>query len=144
MGIKIIHNEYGGMMEIRMTIYTEAVAKGRPRVNFNNGKVHTFTPEKTMQAEYVIRQAIIEKGYNMPFSTDKPLRLYATFYILKPKSVKREYPVCRPDIDNYLKTVLDAGNHYLWNDDSQIVTILAAKRYSDTPRIELLLIGEKK
>jgi Holliday junction resolvase RusA-like endonuclease len=40
---------------IRLSIPLEPVPKGRPRVAFNNGKVRTYTPEHTMQAEQELR-----------------------------------------------------------------------------------------
>lgn len=33
----------------------------------------------------------------------------------------------RPDVDNLMKAVLDAGNGILWMDDSQVVRVVAAK-----------------
>jgi Holliday junction resolvase RusA-like endonuclease len=50
----------------------------------------------------------------------------------KPKTTKRDNP--RGDIDNYVKAVLDAlTKKGYWNDDDQIVTLHADKRWpSDT------------
>ncbi len=74
-----------------------------------------------------------------------PLRLTAIVYVRLPASVPKRAretarPTCRPDLDNYLKTVLD-GASVLWRDDAQVVEILAAKRYAvDTPpRWELIV-----
>jgi Holliday junction resolvase RusA-like endonuclease len=46
-------------------------------------------------------------------------------------------PVTRPDVDNHIKN-LDALNGIAWSDDSQIVTLRAAKYYSEHPRLELV------
>lgn len=46
-------------------------------------------------------------------------------------------PVVKPDVDNYIKATLDALNGIIWKDDAQIVTLHAAKYYSDHPRIEM-------
>lgn len=38
-----------------------------------------------------------------------------------------QYKRTKPDIDNLIKTVLDAANGHLWNDDNQIVEIRSFK-----------------
>ena len=47
----------------------------------------------------------------------------------------------RPDIDNYVKALLD-GCACLWGDDAQVVDLVARKRYSERggePRLEVLV-----
>jgi Holliday junction resolvase RusA-like endonuclease len=44
-------------------------------------------------------------------------------------------PVKRPDLDNYMKTALDACNEIVFADDSQIVKLIANKRYGEKPRL---------
>lgn len=46
-------------------------------------------------------------------------------------------PTTRPDCDNFAK-VVDGLNGIAWNDDAQIVSLLATKHYSDRPRLELV------
>ena len=46
-------------------------------------------------------------------------------------------PVKRPDLDNYVKAILDGANEILWHDDSQIVDLLLYKRYDKKPRVEI-------
>lgn len=46
-----------------------------------------------------------------------------------------KYKPTKPDIDNLIKTVLDAANNHLWNDDNQIVEIASFKRYGEEPKI---------
>lgn len=52
-------------------------------------------------------------------------------------------PIVKPDVDNYIKATLDALNGVIWKDDAQIVTLKAAKYYSDHPRIEMKVEGLK-
>lgn len=46
-------------------------------------------------------------------------------------------PTVKPDVDNYIKSTLDGLNGLLWEDDNQIVKIVAEKYYSDHPRVEI-------
>lgn len=46
-------------------------------------------------------------------------------------------PVVKPDTDNYIKSTLDGLNGLLWEDDNQIVDLIAHKYYSDNPRVEI-------
>ena len=58
-----------------------------------------------------------------------PLSVIVVFTIKRPKSVKREYPTVKPDVDNFLKASLDALNGIAYDDDAQIIEINASKKY---------------
>lgn len=46
-------------------------------------------------------------------------------------------PITKPDVDNYMKTYLDAFNGVLWMDDGQVVDGRLRKYYSENPRVEV-------
>ena len=46
-------------------------------------------------------------------------------------------PAKKPDIDNVIKSILDALNGVAYHDDTQVVAVFAEKYYSDTPRVEV-------
>uniref|UniRef100_A0A6M3IY95 Putative endodeoxyribonuclease n=1 Tax=viral metagenome TaxID=1070528 RepID=A0A6M3IY95_9ZZZZ len=51
-------------------------------------------------------------------------------------------PITKPDLDNYIKTLLDALNGYAFRDDAQVTSLEVKKRFAGTgevPRIELTL-----
>lgn len=124
------------MKQFETTILMEPVGKGRPRVTFQHGRVHTFTPDKTSEAEDLIRLALLKNEIH--FHAGTPLEMELIFYLPKPKSVKRQYPAVKPDIDNYVKLVMDSLQHFLYPNDSQIVNLKASKRYAvqdELPRI---------
>lgn len=54
-----------------------------------------------------------------------------TFLFERPKSAKsREYPSVKPDLDKLARAVLDGlSDANIWNDDAQVVTLRARKRY---------------
>ena len=54
-----------------------------------------------------------------------------TFFMPKPKSVTRLLPSVKPDLDKLIRAILDAGTKAgIYNDDSQVVEIVANKFYS--------------
>jgi Holliday junction resolvase RusA-like endonuclease len=109
------------------------VAKGRPRL----GKFGAFTPAKTRKAEGELRYFISQ---NNPTLFTGAICVAIDFVLVRPASVtakKRPWPVTRPDIDNYVKGVMDAANGILWVDDAQIVTLLSRKLYGDRPSVKL-------
>jgi len=121
---------------ISFSIPMKPVAKGRPRVTKRG---FTYTPKKTADAEKIValygRQAM---GSEPP--SDFPIFMDLDFAISPPRSwtkkkteaaiVGKIFPASRPDLDNYCKLVEDALNGICYKDDSQIVRLLACKRYA--------------
>lgn len=106
-------------------ITMEPVAKGRPRVTRQG---HAFTPTKTSTAEFNVAQAVGAAWNKAPMA--EPLELALVAYIHSPKHPKhKDFPVTRPDGDNYLKLVADGLNHVMWEDDSYLVNMKVYKRF---------------
>lgn len=128
-------------MRIEFTINGECVPKARPRFSKFG---HVYTTPKTRAYENIVKSTAIDN--RVPCITTA-LRVELIIYKSIPKSFskkKRElanegkiYPVVKPDIDNYVKAVLDGLNGVLFVDDKQIVDFRAVKRYSDSPRVEV-------
>ena len=136
------------MEPVTLTIFGEPVAKGRPRTTWANGKARTYTPEKTRDAEADIKCQIINSlGLaRQGFDAGVPLKLEATFYRARPKSLPRRValPVQRPDTDNLLKTLKDAMQGLLYRDDAQITCVTAIKRFGYPPRIEVRIAEDRE
>jgi Holliday junction resolvase RusA-like endonuclease len=88
------------------------------------------------------------KKLNMkPIPRMTPLFVEILVYRPIPKSIstvkaqmaeeKHIRPTTKPDIDNYIKQIFDALNGLVWEDDAQIVTVLANKFFSRQPRLEI-------
>ncbi|HSG19643.1 MAG TPA: RusA family crossover junction endodeoxyribonuclease [Burkholderiaceae bacterium] len=113
----------------------QPVGKARPRVT-RAGRV--YTPKKTEQAEQDIRKMATYVMCGEP-PLQGPLELGVTFTMDVPPSwtkTKRQQaysqqikPAAKPDIDNLIKTVMDACNGVTYADDAQVVRITASKRY---------------
>lgn len=63
---------------------------------------------------------------------DGPLAAEICFYLRRPERFKgREYPDIGYDCDNLVKSVLDAGNKIIWEDDGRIISLSIQKHWSD-------------
>lgn len=133
---------------MKVTIYVEPHAKGRPKVSTFGGHAQIYTPKKTRIAEADIKASIRSEMAKVErFGAGEPLVLWVTFYVQRPKSAPKrvKYPVTRPDLDNYLKTLLDALDKFAFLDDAQVVNIHAKKAFAEAgtpPRIEFVLERE--
>lgn len=146
MPVKYYKNEN----QIELIVYGNPVAQGRPRFSRQGGFVKTYDPIKSKAYKALIRLEL------QPLLSDpdfKPIEqaccLNLKVFRAMPKSFskkKREEaslryirPTTKPDIDNYVKGVLDALNGTVLKDDSVVCEIFARKFYSERPRIEVVL-----
>ena len=129
------------------------VGKGRPRASTRGGFVRMYTDAKTLDYEAAIAsEAAAAMGDAQPFDT--PMQLQVSCYYQIPKSwpnrIKQEaidgdvFPKVKPDLDNVVKAVLDALNDVVYLDDAQVVNLVATKRYSTEPRVEVYLFEKLK
>jgi len=127
------------MTEIMFFVPGVPVPKKRPRV-MKTGI--TFTPKETEVYENLVRMAFKQK-YPAREPASENLHLCMTFAFPIPASAKRkkqpdkikegDYFFHRPDLDNLVKTVLDALNHVAFADDSQVVMMDGRKVYGTVP-----------
>lgn len=122
---------------MKKTFLIEPIPKARARTVVRNGRVMSFTPKATAEAEAAIRAELV--GCGEFYDAGIPLAVKMTFVVTRPPSIpkKRTHPVTRPDTDNYVKLVMDSCTRFLWADDSQVCTIEASKVYGSPPRIEI-------
>ena len=122
--------------------------KGRPKFARIGKFVRTYTPQKTMQFENLIKVSFSQAhpGW-MPLSKEYAVAVDLTAYFPPPKSIPRwkqeaidagYWPkLSRPDGDNIQKAVLDALNSIAFHDDSQVAEGRFRKIYADRPRLEV-------
>jgi crossover junction endodeoxyribonuclease RusA len=72
-----------------------------------------------------------------------PLVLIVTFYLPRPKRNAPQYPTGKPDIDKLVRNVADALTGVLYNDDSQLVDIIAFKRYAVTDPLTTITVSQQ-
>lgn len=136
-------------MELKFTIPGEPKGKGRPRFSQYGGRVWTRTPKETVMYENQVKLFYQNECGGQRFDEGEELLMELYAYYGIPKSIskrKREEmeahkirPTKKPDLDNILKAVADSLNGIAYKDDSQIVTVVCRKYYSDVPRVEVVL-----
>jgi len=64
-----------------------------------------------------------------------PVELHVVFYLERPASIsaaKRPEPIVPPDVDKLVRAIGDSlSDAGVWGDDSQVVKLVAFKRYAD-------------
>ncbi len=131
---------------IVIELYGEPIAKGRPRFSRKSG--FAYTPAHTRKYESALRYAA-QQAMGTRALFDGPVKLSVTAMLPVPASWSKKkqraalaqevWPVSRPDGDNYLKAALDSLNEIVFRDDSQVVDMRAVKRYSDKPKLSILV-----
>lgn len=116
---------------MRFVIKGEPVPKGRPKLSTWGGYARAYTPKKTREAEESIRAQIIKQLPNGFSIMEGAVLLRIVVARTKPKSSPKTkiYPTQKPDLDNYIKTVLDAMNKIVFCDDSQVCYLVAKKEF---------------
>lgn len=126
----------------------EPVPKGRPRFHVQGRRVITFTPQKTHVFEQTVALEYAQKCTEF-FEKHIPIDVSIVFGLPIPKTTtkakRREIENGKiqhnkkPDIDNLTKAVLDALNGIAYEDDAQIVSIVASKKYAAKPFLEIYI-----
>jgi Holliday junction resolvase RusA-like endonuclease len=105
--------------------------KERPRFSSRGKFVRTFTAPKTKTFEAAIAAMARAQMKGKPLTC-----LLVTTIVFEFKRPKRtKLPTPKKDIDNLCKSVLDALNGIVFNDDTQVVHLNALKKWSDRDRI---------
>lgn len=124
---------------MRFFVPGQPYGKARPR----SGKYGVYNPKTNAISEQKIRDAYIQARGMVNDPITQPVWLNVELVFAIPKATpkkKREMmlarkirPQIKPDIDNCLKTVMDALNKVAYLDDKQVVLTRCMKRYGETP-----------
>lgn len=118
-------------------------AQERPRFSSRGGFVKTYDPPKSREYKKLVAYQT-KQQIRQPF--DKPCRVKITVYREVPKSWSKTkkadalegkiHPKTTPDLDNYIKSILDGMNKIAFVDDNLVCEIVAKKKYGE-PRAEI-------
>lgn len=119
---------------LSFTIPGRIGGKGRARGVIRGGKVAMFTPGKTKSDEGIVRHfaAQARKGAALMVG---PLEMFIEVRRVPPASwpekrrAAARFITGKPDCDNTLKLIADAMNGLIYQDDSQIASIIMYRTY---------------
>lgn len=132
------------MLILAFEIPGDPVAKGRPKMTTFNGHARAYTPAKTRSYESLVKLACAQAmGTSAPF--DEPLAIEILVRLSVPESWSRKrrgealagrvLPTKRPDLDNFVKAILDGMGSVAFVDDARAVDLVVKKRYAETPGV---------
>lgn len=99
--------------------------KRRPRAKRSGKNIHLYTPIETLQEENMVALAYKGSKYSCPVRV--VIHIFRCLPKKRPKKVLKEADVYKPDIDNIIKSILDGLNGIAYEDDRQVVEIMAIK-----------------
>lgn len=121
-------------------IPVEPYGTPRPRFSRRGNYVQTYHPAKYTQYKHSVKQFLPRTLFD-----NVPISVKMLFIVKIPnswsKSRKRaavgKWCMKKPDVDNYAKAILDAGNEHTWQDDSIVVDLHVKKKYGIEPCVYL-------
>jgi len=133
-------------MTIELTVPGEPQGKLRAKAVRIGKHVSTYTPGKTVKFETYIRELFAVKYSDfVPLEGALMLKFIAWVSIPMSTSKKKKIlmqegvirPTKKPDVDNIEKLILDALQSLAFKNDSQFVSVLSFKYFSERPRLEI-------
>lgn len=117
----------------------------RPRATRMGKGIRLYDPKKTTDYKHHVRMnasnqwklGALVGAIKVTLTIYRKIQKSTTKRDLPLKKSGSIRPTVKPDVDNYTKGILDALNGVAWSDDSQVVTLIAHKYYSDEPRVEI-------
>ena len=129
------------MNEVRFVVLGEPQGKARARTvkNAYTGQTMSYTPEKTVLYENLIKMEYQAQCGGVFFGNGDPVGIKIMCRFKEPKAKKKpRWPCKKPDADNILKAVCDALNGVAWYDDTQVVLANIQKTWAkEQPMIEV-------
>lgn len=133
------------METISFEIMGQAQAQGRPRAGKSfSGKTVLYDPATSRDFKQYVK--LVASQHKPQEIITGPIHLELIFYQPTPKKYQTKpklalieagllLPVTKPDVDNLAKGVKDGLTKIIWQDDSQVVSMMVRKFYSMMPRV---------
>lgn len=133
-------------MEIKITIPGQPVPQGRPRFSAKPFP-HAYDPKPSVDYKKHVKMVALREKPPKPLSGELEVEVHIYKETLKSFSKAKKVdaeariirPITKPDADNYAKGILDALKGIIWEDDGQVVDLIARKYYSAEPRAEVFI-----
>lgn len=141
-------------MRVEVVIPGEPVGQGRPRFARRGAHVTAYDPPKSRDWKSGARACMMAalpdpSRLAFPAGTALEVTVHAVFSrplgsYSKREPKGREVKITRPDTENVVKAILDAGTGTLWHDDSQVWRLTAWKEIGaqeEAPFVRLTVTG---
>ena len=145
-----------GYRSIIFSVPREVRGQGRPRTQIVNGKdgrsyAHIYQTPKDSETKHNIqlyaKEALDRAGYGMANPTERGISVLVRIYMRMPNSFSQRKrnkaledeirPRKKPDLDNVLKSVLDAMTGVVYRDDKEVTAIQVVRHYCDSDRLAI-------
>jgi len=126
---------------MKIIVYGNPRPLQRPRLS--RGRVYNPSSDDINKMKRILQQHVKKP-------LDGALDMHIAFYmpiaksLPKKKQAERENAphTSRPDLDNLIKLVCDAGNGILYHDDCQVVSLTATKCYGTDPQTTITVTNQ--
>lgn len=106
------------------------------------GKVHMVP--KRANSEWALLVGEVGRRHAPEVPLTGPLAFTALFFLPRPSSGKKlRAPLKRPDLDNLTHKLTDNWNGCFYVDDSQIIDLVARKRFAEQGRVGVEICVEE-
>ena len=137
------------MRKIKFSVPGQPFGKQRPKFSSTGVYVKTYTPDKTVSYENLVKLMYQQAAKGKMFSEEEALDVRIIAYYEIPKSISKKKrkamlehrlrPTKKPDWDNIGKIVCDSLNKVAYHDDSAVVDAQVRKFYSENPRVDVTI-----
>lgn len=140
-------------MEYKFTVEGNPVAQSRPRFTTRGGMARTYEKRDITDYKNLIyakaSEVFIKNGCTMlngalevEIKVGRAIPKSASKKVVKEVEEGLLFPTQKPDLDNYVKAVLDGIGlknmpPVIFHNDSQVVSIIAKKVFANNPNIEV-------
>lgn len=133
----------------------DAKAKQRPKFSTFGGHVRAITPKQTVEYEHWVKlcynNELIKNGCQLDYDKTKPINMQIEVYFAPPTSVSKKKTDAmlqdvikhtkKPDLDNIIKCITDGLNRIAYDDDKQIVSLSATKKYARNSYVRVTIVN---
>lgn len=122
-------------MSIEFVVEGTPIPQGSKR-HVGNGRMIEANPNLRAW-RVVVTAAARQASKGFQFDKSAGIEVNLSFFMPKPKTVKRSMPTVKPDLDKLVRAILDGVTDAgLWFDDGQVIKITARKNYTvTTPKV---------
>ena len=128
------------MTPVSFFVPGQPVAQGRPRFTTwrvgEANRVKVYDPQKSVVWKDHVRRCAKEHACVL---REGPLAMTLRFIMHRPANIKRgqRWHLKRPDVENLAKAVMDALAELVYEDDKQVVKLVATKEYGARPGVRV-------